>query len=137
MVYITRGLLTVLLELGADRDPDSVTVSLVVTPAADLDVDIPTSAAVFTDFYLPETGDSVTAVFGMDLSTPEAAGRFITHPDGPLALTERDDLHQVVFVAVPPYEDDSVAAFDRSGDTVPVDVLDVAPPEGSLDDYSR
>ena len=137
MVYITRGLLTVLLELGADRDPDSVTVSLVVTPAADLDVDIPTSAAIFTDLYLPETGDSVTAVFGMDLSTPEAAGRFITHPDGPLALTERDDLHQVVFVAVPPYEDDSVAAFDRSGDTVPVDVLDVAPPEGTLEDYSR
>ena len=137
MVYITRGLLTVLLELGADRDPDSVTVSLVVTPAADLDVDIPTSAAVFTDLYLPETGDSVTAVFGMDLSTPEAAGRFITHPDGQLALTERDDLHEVVFVAVPPYEDDSVAAFDRSGDSVPVDVLDVAPPEGTLEDYSR
>ena len=137
MVYITRGLLTVLLELGADRDPDSVTVSLVVTPAADLDVDIPTSAAVFTDLYLPETGDSVTAVFGMDLSTPEAAGRFVTHPDGPLALTKRDDLHEVVFVAVPPYEDDSVAAFDRSGDTVPVDVLDVAPPEGTLEDYSR
>ena len=137
MVYITRGLLTALLELGADRDPDSVTVSLVVTPGADLDVDIPTSAAVFTDFYLPETGDSVTAVFGMDLSTPEAAGRFVTHPDGPLALTKRDDIHEVVFVAVPPYEDDSVAAFDRSGDTVPVDVLDVVPPEGSLDDYSR
>jgi hypothetical protein len=137
VVYITRGLLTALLELGADRDPDSVTVSLVVTPAADLDVDIPTSAAVFTDLYLPETGDSVTAVFGMDLSTPEAAGRFVTHPDGPLALTKRDDLHEVVFVAVPPYEDDSVAAFDRSGDTVPVDVLDVVPPEGSLDDYSR
>ena len=137
MVYITRGLLTALLELGADRDPDSVTVSLVVTPAADLDVDIPTSAAVFTDLYLPETGDSVTAVFGMDLSTPEAAGRFVTHPDGPLALTKRDDLHEVVFVAVPPYEDDCVAAFDRSGDTVPVDVLDVAPPEGSLEDYSR
>ena len=137
MVYITRGLLTVLLELGADRDPDSVTVSLVVTPAADLDVDIPTSAAVFTDLYLPETGDSVTAVFGMDLSTPEAAGRFVTHPDGPLALTKRDDLHEVVFVAVPPYEDDCVAAFDRSGDTVPVDVLDVAPPEGTLEDYSR
>ena len=137
MVYITRGLLTVLLELGADRDPDSVTMSLVVTPGSDLDLDIQTSAAVFTDFYLPETGDSVTAVFGMDLSTPEAAGRFVTHPDGPLALTKRDDLHEVVFVAVPPYEDDSVAAFDRSGDIVPVDVLDVVPPEGSLDDYSR
>ena len=137
MVYITRGLLTALLELGADRDPQAVTVSLAVTSAAELAVDVPESAAVFTDLYLPETGDSVAAVFGMDLSTPGAAGRFVTHPDGPLALTKRDDLHEVVFVAVPPYEDDSVAAFDRSGDTVPVDVLDVAPPEGTLEDYSR
>jgi hypothetical protein len=137
VVYITRGLLTALLELGGHRDPDPVTVSLLVTPGADLDADLPPSASVFTDFYLPETGDSVTAVFGMDLSTPEAAGRFITHPDGPLALTKRDDLHEVVFVAVPPYEDDSVGAFGRSGDPISIDVLDVAPPEGSLEDYSR
>ena len=137
MVSITRGLLTALLELGADRDPDPVTVSLAVTPAADLDVDLPPAVSVFTDLYLPETGDSVTAVFGMDLSTPEAAGRFVTHPDGPLALTKRDDLHEVVFVAVPPYEDDCVGAFERSGDPISIDVLDVAPPEGSLEDYSR
>jgi hypothetical protein len=137
VVSITSGLLTALLELGADRDPDSVTVSLAVTPAADLDIDRPSSAAVFTDMYLPETGDSVTAVFGMDLSTPEASGRFVTHPDGPLALTKRDDLHEVVFVAVPPYDTDSVGAFDRAGEAVPVDVLDVAPPEGTLEDYSR
>lgn len=137
MVYITRGLLTALLELGADRDPDSVTVSLAVTSAADLAVDLPNDVSVFTDMYLPETGDSVTAVFGMDLSTPEAAGRFLTHPDGTLALTKRDDLHEVVFVAVPPYDDDCVGAFDRSGDTRSIDVLDVAPPEGRLEDYSR
>jgi hypothetical protein len=137
VVYITRGLLTALLDLGADRDPEAVTVSLAVAPSSELDVDLPSAASVFTDMYLPETGDSVTAVFGMDLSTPEAAGRFLTHPDGTLALTKRDDLHEVVFVAVPPYDDDAVGAFDRSGDAVSIDVLDVAPPDRTLEDYSR
>lgn len=137
MVYITRGLLTALLDLGADRDPASVTVSLAVTDADELPADLPPEAAVFTDMYLPGTGGSVNAVFGMDISTPEAAGRFVTHPDGPLALTKRDDLHQVVFVAVPPYQDDCVGAFDRSGDRVPTDVVDVEPPHGTLGDYSR
>lgn len=137
MVYITRGLLTALLDLGADRDPSDVTVSLTVTHAGELDVDLPPEASVFTDMYLPGTGGSVTAVFGMDLSTPDAEGRFVTHPEGPLALTKRDDLHEVVFVAVPPYDDDTVGAFDRSGDRVPIDVLDVEPPHGTLEDYSR
>ncbi|WP_254837587.1 hypothetical protein [Natronomonas marina] len=137
MVYITRGLLTALLDLGADRDPSSVTVSLAVTAAGELDADLPAEASVFTDMYLPDTGESVTAVFGMDLSTPGSAGRFVTHPEGPLALTKRDDLHEVVFVAVPPYDDDCVGAFDRSGEQLPIDVLDVAPPHGTIEDYSR
>ncbi len=138
MIYITRGLLTALLDLGADRDPSSVTVSLAVTPAAELDADLPPERSVFTDMYLPEAGESVTAVFGMDLSTPDAAGRFVTHPEGPLALTKRDDLHEVVFVAVPPYDDDDcVGAFDRSGESLSVEVLDIDPPHGSLEDYSR
>ena len=137
MVYITRGLLTALLDLGADRDPEPVTVSLAVTSAEELRADLPPERSVFTDMYLPEAGESVTAVFGMDLSTPDAAGRFVTHPEGPLALTKRDDLHEVVFVAVPPYDDDCVAAFDRSGESLSVEVLDVAPPHGSLEDYSR
>ena len=136
VVYITRGLLTALLELGADRDPDPVTASLDVTPGSELDVDLPPETSVFTDVYLPDTGGSVTAVFGMDLSTPGAAGRFVTHPEGPLALTKRDDLHEVVFVAVPPYDDDCVGAFDRSGEQLPIDVLDVAPPQETLEDYS-
>jgi hypothetical protein len=137
VVYITRGLLTALLDLGADRDPSSVTVSLAVTAAGELDADLPAEASVFTDMYLPDTGESVTAVFGMDLSTPGSAGRFVTHPEGPLALTKRDDLHEVVFVAVPPYDDDCVGAFDRSGEQLPIDVLDVAPPHGTIEDYSR
>ena len=81
-----------------------MTVALAVTPAEELDAGLPSEASVFTDMYLPDTGGSVTAVFGMDLSTPGAAGRFVSHPDGVLALTKADDLHEVVFVAVPPYE---------------------------------
>lgn len=133
MVYITQGLLTALLELGADRDPGPVTVSLAVTPTAELDVELPEGKAVFTDMYLPDTGRSVTAVFGMDLSTPGAAGRFITHPDGALTLRKTDDLHEVVFVATPPYDLDHVAAFGRSGEPLPVDTVDVEPPDRELE----
>lgn len=137
VVYVTRGLLTALLELAEDRDPGSVTVALAVTPATELDVDLPSEASVFTDMYLPDSGRSITAVFGMDLSTPGADGRFVSHPDGTLALTKADDLHEVVFVAVPPYEPDCVGAFDRSGNGRSFDVVEAAPPPGSLEDYSR
>ncbi len=133
MVYITRGLLTALLELAADRDPSSITVSLTVTEAAELDAELPANRSVFTDMYLPDTGGSVTAVFGMDLSTPGAAGRFVSHPDGTLALTKADDLHEIVFVAVPPYDRENVRAFTRSGDSLPVEIVDVDPPIEELD----
>lgn len=133
MVYITRGLLEALLDIAEDRDPTSVTVSIAVTPASELDVDLPENASVFTDMYLPDTGGSVAAVFGMDLSTPEAAGRFISHPDGLLALTKADDLHQVVFVAVPPYEIENVAAFDRSGTKLQFEIVDAEPTPRELD----
>ena len=134
MVYITRGLLTALLELAEDRDPASVTVSLTVMPAAELDADLPADRSVFTDMYLPDTGGSVTAVFGMDISTPGAAGRFISHPDGTLGLRKTDDLHEVVFVATPPYDADHVGAFARSGEGLPIETLDVEPPAGELGD---
>lgn len=137
MVYITRGLLTALLELAEDRDPNSVTVSLTVTPAEELDVDLSADRSVFTDMYLPETGSSVTAVFGMDLSTPGAAGRFVTHPDGTLELTKADDLHEVVFVAVPPYDTENVAAFTRSGNGLPIELVNVEPPERTLEEVSE
>ncbi|MFC7175746.1 hypothetical protein [Halosegnis marinus] len=84
---------------------------------------------MYTDFYLPDTGGSVRAVFGMDLGTPGSQGRFVSHPAGPAELTREDDLHEVVFVAVPPYERDSVRAFDRSGRRLELTLLDAAPPE--------
>ncbi len=137
VVYITQGLLTALLEVAADRDPESVTIGLTVTHAGEIDADLPADASVFTDMYLPGTGGSVTAVFGMDLSTPQAAGRFISHPDGTLALTKTDDLHEVVFIAVPPYTDENVATFDRAGTKVRFEAIDAVPPPGDLEDYSR
>lgn len=136
MVHITRGLLEAILEVAEDRDPSSVTIALAVTPAGEFEADLDPDTPVYTDMYLPSTGGSVAAVFGMDLSTPGAAGRFVSHPGGTLALAKTDDLHQVVFVGVPPYELDCVAAFDRSGREVAFDVVDAEPPERQLEDFS-
>lgn len=133
MVYATTGLVDALLDIGEDRDPTPVTVSLATTPAGELDCDLPEETPVFTDFYLPDTGNSVQAVFGVDIGTPGAEGRFVSHPDGRLRLTREDDLHEVVFVAVPPYDRGSLAAFGRRGSKRGIELLDVAPPAVSLD----
>jgi hypothetical protein len=137
VVYATQGLVETLLRLAREEDPDSVTISLSVTPAGDLpaadieDDDLPPDTPVFTHFYLPETGGSVNAVFGMDLGTPagQTEGRFVSHPLGDLSVSKTDDLHEVVFVAIPPWDTDSIAAFDRSNNRQPLRLLDVEPPE--------
>jgi hypothetical protein len=131
VVYATRGLLDALLDIASARDPTKVSMALTVTPAADLGVDLPKGTAVFTDFYL-SVQNSVDAVFGVDLGTPRSQGRFVSHPSGPLAITREDDLHEVVFVAVPPWDRGSIRAFTRSGKRLPLDVLDVEPPRESL-----
>lgn len=136
MVYITRGLLTVLLDIAREAEPSKVTVSLSVSPAGDLDgdVDLDPEIPVFTDFYLPDAGKSVSAVFGVDLSTParQTQGRFVSHPQGGLEITRRDDLHGVVFVATPPWDDTTVAAFTRHGARQEIEVVDAEPPEGTI-----
>lgn len=132
MVYITRGLVKTLLRLARDAEPEEVTISVAVTQASELpETDLPPETPVFTDFYLPSAGGSVNAVFGMDLGTPagQTHGRFVSHPTGELSISETDDLHEVVFVAIPPWERDSFAAFDRAGRKHHLDVLDVEPPE--------
>lgn len=133
MVYVTRGLLSVLLQTAADSEPEPVTVGLSATSAGELSgaEDLPADAPVYTHMYLPEAGGSVSAVFGMDLSTPAGGvdGRFISHPTGGLEVSTTDDLHGVMLVAVPPWESDSVAAFDRRGRRQPLEVVDAVPPE--------
>ena len=135
MVYVTRGLVETLLRMARDAEPNDVTISLAVTEAAELpDADLDPETPVFTDFYLPSAGGSVNAVFGMDLGTPagQTQGRFVSHPDGYMGVSKLDDLHEVIFVAIPPWDTDSFGAFDRSGRTVEVEILDVEPPEESL-----
>ncbi len=133
MVYATAGLLDALLDIAATRDPQGVTVALATRPASELDCDLPPETPVFTDFYLPDTGNSVRAVFGMDLGTPGSQGRFVSHPLGELELARTDDLHEVVLVAVPPYERDCIRAFNRSGRRLDLEVLDIEPPEATFD----
>lgn len=131
-VYITRSLLETLLQLAARREPMSLSIGLAVTPAEQLEGanELPQSSLVFTHLYLPERPNSVSAVFGIDLQTPPRRihGRFVTHPLSELRLTKRDDLQEVVFVAVPPWDGDSVAAFDRAGCRCAIQVIDAVPP---------
>lgn len=137
MVYVTRGLVETLLGMAADAEPDDVTVSLAVTLGKDLpDADLDPETPVFTDFYLPSAGSSVNAVFGMDLGTPagQTQGRFVSHTNGDMGVSELDDLHEVVFVGVPPWDTDAFGAFDRSGRKQSVTILDIEPPERSLTD---
>ncbi|WP_440989439.1 hypothetical protein [Haloarchaeobius baliensis] len=137
MVHLTQGLLETLLDFAREADPEDVTVSLAATAAGDLDgaEDIPPETPVFTDFYLPDAGGSVSAVFGVDLGTPpgQTHGRFVSHATGELAVSREDDLHAVVFVAIPPWEPGNVGAFDRSGRRQEMHVVDAVPPEGSID----
>jgi len=135
VLYVTRGLVETLLGLAEERDPESVTVPLAVTRAAEFpDADVDPEAPVFTHFYLPNDGGAVNAVFGVDLGTPagQTPGLFVSHPRGDLRVSKRDDLREVVFVAVPPWDEASLDAFGRGGDRREFAVLDAEPPEETL-----
>lgn len=132
MVFLTRGLRDALLELAANAEPKKLTISLAITRARELDGadDLDPETPVFTHFYPPNTGGSVAAVFGMNLSIParQTQGRFISHPQGPLEVTQTDSLHEVVLVAVPPWTPEMVGAFDRSGRKRTLVIVDAEPP---------
>ena len=132
MVYATRGLVESCLRFARESDPDPVTISLSVSPVEDLpSVDLPPETQVFTHFYYPDSAGSVNFVFGVDLGTPagQTQGRFVSHPNGELRVRQRDDFKEVIFVAVPPWDEDSVAVFDRRGEEQPLELLDAEPPE--------
>jgi hypothetical protein len=135
VVYSTRGLVDVLLEQAQERDPESVTIKLGVTVAGELGVtSLDPETPVFTHFYLPDAGRSVSAVFGVDLGTPsgQAPGLFVSHPDGVREIKRTDDLREIVLIAVPPWGIDDVVAIGRDGVEHELELLDVEPPEESL-----
>jgi hypothetical protein len=127
-VPITRALLEVLKDVARVNEPTSVTLPLGALPGVDLGVS-PSDTSVLTHFYFG--GDrSVDSVFGMDLGTPpnSVAARFVSHPQGRLAVARTDDLAPFIVVGVPPWDDDCIAAFDRSGRRRPLQVVDATPP---------
>jgi hypothetical protein len=156
-VYFTDGLLDVLLELAAERDPQEFSVPLQVSQVADLepvselgpDQDGPDDPEllnpdmqgsdglepldpelpVFTDFYFPSQGRAVDAVFGVDVTVPhgQTQGRFIAHPKGIDSVSMEDDLHEILVVAVPPWTRESVKTYDRSGRQIRLVTLSGAP----------
>lgn len=135
VVYATVGLVDALLELARERDPTPVTIPLGVTSADELDdSELPAEASVFTHFYLPDVGGSVTAVFGVDLGTPagQTPGVFVTHPDGRLTISRSDELREVVLVAIPPWDRTSLVAFGRDGRRRPLELVDVDLPQESI-----
>jgi proteasome lid subunit RPN8/RPN11 len=136
-IRITRDLLTVLLERAADAEPQSVTISLATSPATELEWESDPremEGPVFSHFYMPEAGRSTGAVFGVDLavSPGRTQGRFVSHPDGDPSVSVTDDLHAVVFVAVPPWTDADVVPYDRSGRQHSLEILEAAPPDESV-----
>lgn len=125
-VYATRALVEALCELATDAEPDTLSVVLTVRPAGDLDADdgpgtpladVPADTPVFAEFYLPDAGSALTAVFGVDLATPSGRtrGRFLSHPDGDPDPSVMDDLAARLLVAVPPWSADNIRAYDRRG----------------------
>ncbi len=136
MVYVTRGLVDVLLDLAEDAEPERTNVVLATTPAGEFEADlgVDPETPILTHFYLPDAGQAVNAIFGVDLATPAGRGRarFVSHPQGKLEVTKSDDLAGVVLVAVPPWEDRSLAAFDRSGTRLELSILDAEPPQESF-----
>jgi len=133
VVYITSGLVEVLLDFASERDPSSVTIALSVTAAVDLDpaVGLDPETPVYSHFYMP-ADDAVSRVFGVDMRTPPTEGRFVSHPEGNPELDRTDDLHAVVFVATPPWSAEHIRAYDRSGRRLPVETVDAAPPTEAL-----
>lgn len=136
VVYITGGLLDALLDMAREADPDDINVVIAATPAGEFeaDLDLEPSVPILTHFYFPGAGDSVSSVFGMDLGTPSGRGRarFVSHPSGRLELTRTDDFAAAVIVATPPWDRESVAAFDRGSRRLDLEVVDAEPPTDDL-----
>lgn len=138
MIHVTADLVEVLLEIAREEEPDPVSIGLSVTPFEELQFpddspppSIDPETAVFTHCYYPTAGGSVSAVFGMDLNTPagNTPGIFLSHPDGRLTLTETDQLREVVLLAIPPWSQSTLTAFDRSGNERELRFIRGMPPE--------
>ena len=146
-IYVTRPLLSVLLELAADAEPNQANVQIVASAAGDLEglppedsvatarsgrlADLDPATPIYSDFYFPDVGNALDFVFGVDLGTPagQSHGRFLSHPDGNPDLSIRDDLHATVLVAVPPWRPENVAVYDRDSTRRDMEIVEAGTPD--------
>lgn len=126
-IYISQELIKTLLDIAERSDPKKISIGLCVNKAESLNLDnIPGKTPIFNDFYFP-SGKSLKKIFGVDISTPPMStqGRFISHPSGFSKLSKRDNFHEIVFIAVPPWDQDSVKVFDRSGKNYELNIIEI------------
>jgi len=134
-VVTTAALVEALLDVAARAEPTKVTVDLSVTAGSAFASDeIPDDVSVFSHYYLPNVATSTSDVFGMNMTVPpgQTQGRFVSHPRSKAELTVRDSLHEVVFLAVPPWTRDDLRVFDRAGRRQPLRIVDAEPPVEEL-----
>lgn len=133
-MFVTRGLLEVLLTMAAEAEPKSFEAGLGVTMAGEFTDEVGPETPVFTHFYFPSAGDAISAVFGFELGTGpgQTDGRFIGRPDGEFGVKTTDELHERLLIAIPPWDEDSVGAFDRAGKRHPFQIIETDPPHIDL-----
>ena len=121
-VAITRDLLEVLLAYAKEHEPTPVQVPLGAVAGEEFGV----AGPVLAEFYLPTEKASVSAVFGFDLGSPPGTvdARFLSHPGGELGVTQTDDLHATMVIAVPPWDTESVGVFNRHGERGGLEIVD-------------
>ena len=133
-MFVTRGLLEGLLAMAADSEPEPFEAGLGTTRAGEFTDEINPESTVFTHFYFPSAGDAVSAVFGFELGTGpgQTDGRFIGRPDGEFGVKTTDELHERLLIAIPPWDESSVGAFDRAGKRLPLEIIEAEPPHIEL-----
>lgn len=125
-VFIIEDLLDTLLDLASRSDPRKISIGLASENSKNLDLkNIPSNIEVFYDFYYP-SGKSIKEVFGMDISTPPSStqARFISHPSGYTKIMKEDELHRIIFIAVPPWTKESIKVYNRNGEEYNLEIID-------------
>lgn len=139
-IYITEGLSSTLLETARRYDPCDVSIPLFTVPAEELGEYTPelsNTSPVFAGFYPPYASQSVKEVFGLELGVPNGGvdGRFVSHPNGDRTVKLTDDLHSIIFVGVPPWDEikNAFTAYTRSGKELDVVFVSVDDEEYSVE----
>lgn len=124
-IFITSDLLDTLLDLASKSSPKKISIGLTSEKSKKLDLkNISNDKEVFYDFYFP-SAKSIKDIFGMDISTPPSStqARFISHPSGYAKIMKNDELHKIIFIAVPPWDKESVKVYNRNSEEYDLEII--------------